>query len=382
MSTPKDPSQAPQATAAPVDPTVTGLGGTEHYAQLVWRGFKRHRLALFGTVVLGAMLLFGIFAQFLAPNPENERVLARKFAPPQRVHWVDDEGRFRGPFVYDLSWETDPFTGLRSYQQDRSRILPIRLFVPAEPYRLWNIFPVRVRLFGVSEGVWYPFGGDDQGRGLLSRCIYAARISLGFAFLGAFLTVVLGTAFGTISGFYGGPVDVVFQRLTEVIISFPRIPLWMALAAALPAGWSPAREFLLIAIVLSLVGWGGLARQIRGLVLSLRDSDYVVAARALAATDGRIMFIHLLPNILGLTVVNATIIIPLLILGETALSFLGLGLRPPANSWGVLLKNAQSVTVIQQFPWLLIPGAFVVLAILAFNFIGDGLRDAIDPHKY
>ncbi len=381
MSTSNGPARETEPIVDPQTSAVSGLGRSEPYARLVWRGFKRHRLAVFGLVVLGGMLVFGVFAQFLAPNPENERVIARKFAPPQRIHWGDD-GRFRGPFVYDLMWQTDPFTGLRTYQQDKSKILPIRLFVPAEPYRLWGIFPLRVRLFGVTEGVWYPFGGDDQGRDLLSRCIYAARISLGFAFLGAFLTVILGTAFGIISGFYGGPIDVVFQRVTEVIISFPRIPLWMALAAALPTGWSPAREFLLIAIVLSLVGWGGLARQIRGLVLSLRDSDYVLAATALAASDNRIMFVHLLPNILGLTIVNATIIIPVLILGETALSFLGLGLRPPANSWGVLLKNAQSVTVIEQFPWLLIPGAFVILAILAFNYIGDGLRDAIDPHNY
>lgn len=354
----------------------------ESYARMLWRGFKRNRLAVLGLIVLAAMFIAAIFSQYIAPNGETDRELSRKYAPPSFIHLFDEEGHFRGPFVYDFTWKTDPFSGRRSYEPDKTKILPIRPFLRCEKYYLWGIVPLRTKFFGVIGGLWYPFGGDHQGRCVFSRIIYATRVSLSIALLGALLTVVLGTMLGTLSGYIGGGVDIIIQRLIEVFISFPRIPLWMALAAAIPAGWSPVKEFFLISLVLSLVGWGGLARQIRGVVLSLRDSDFIVAARALAATNTRIMFRHILPNILGVTIVNATISIPLMILGETALSFLGLGLRPPANSWGVLLQDSQSVQALEQSPWLLIPGVFVVLSILAFNFIGDGLRDAIDPYKY
>ena len=355
---------------------------SERFFALFWKGFRKNRLAMAGLFFLGVLTLASVFAPFVAPNSETSRQAVRKFAPPEGLHLFDANGHFRGPFVYDLSAERDSVSGKIVYREDPGRILNVRLFVRARtPTLLFGVIPVRVRLFGVDNGLWYPFGGDLQGRCLFSRIVYASRISLAIAFLGALLTVVLGTVIGTISGYRGGAVDVVLQRIIEVTIAFPRIPLWMALAAALPVSWTPLDQFFLISVVLSILGWGGLARQIRGLVLSLRENDYVMAARSYGASHARIMFRHILPNVLSVTIVNATILIPIMILGETALSFLGLGLRPPINSWGVLLQDAQSVQAMQSYTWLLIPGAFVVLAILAFNFVGDGLRDSMDPYR-
>jgi len=347
-----------------------------------WGRFRRNRLAVAGAVILFILLGASIFADFVAPNGETSRDITRKYAPPQRIHLFDSNGHFRGPFVYDLKWEVDPFTGKRSYTENKDIIHPIRLFVPTAEYRLWGIIPLRVKLFGAVGGVWYPFGGDHEGRCVFSRCIYATRLSLALALLGAFTTVLFGVILGTLSGYYGGVVDAVIQRLAEMMLSIPRIPLWMAFAAAIPAGWSPVKEFLAISLVLSVLGWGGLARSIRGIVLSLQASDFVLAAKAYGASAWRCMFRHILPNIVGYVVINATIIVPLMILGETSLSFLGLGLRPPANSLGVLLKGAQSVQVLEDYPWLLIPAGYVVFTVLAFNFVGDGIRDALDPRHY
>jgi len=348
-----------------------------------WGRFRRNRLAVAGAAILLILLVASLFADFIAPYEENSRDITRKYAPPQRIHFFDSNGRFRGPFVYDLAWEVDPVTGKRTYTENKDVILPIRLFVSTAEYRLWGIIPLRVKLFGAVGGVWYPFGGDHEGRCVFSRCIYATRLSLALALLGAATTVLFGVVLGILSGYYGGVIDVVIQRLAETMLSIPRIPLWMAFAAAIPPGWSPVKEFLAISLVLSVLGWGGLARSVRGIVLSLKESDFVLAARAYGASQWRCMFKHIFPNIVGYVVINATIIVPLMILGETSLSFLGLGLRPPANSLGVLLKGAQSVQVLEEYPWLLIPAGYVIFTVLAFNFVGDGVRDALDPrHSY
>jgi len=354
----------------------------QSYAMLLWKGFKGNKLALLGLILLLIMFICSILAPLFSPNGENYRELSRKYAPPAKIHLFDDEGKYYGLFVYDYTLETDALSGKRTYKPDKNTILPIRFFIKTEQYHLFNLILLNRKLFGAVGGIWYPFGGDHQGRCVFSRIIFASRISLSIALFGATLTVVFGTFLGTISGYFGGIIDTVLQRLIEIVISFPRIPLWMALAAALPAGFSPVKEFFLISLVLSVLGWGGLARQIRGVVLSLRDSDFVLAAKSYATPNKRIMFKHILPNILGVIIVNATILIPLMIIGETSLSFLGLGLRPPANSWGVLLKDAQAIQALEKYPWLLIPGIFVVVSILSFNFIGDGLRDAVDPYKY
>ena len=352
------------------------------YLSLLWSGFRRNGLALGGLFFLLLLALCSIFAPFVAPNSETARQASRKYAPPEPLHFLDSNGRLHAPFVYDLSSERDALSGKITYKENIRKIMPVRLFVRSSPPSLlFGVFPLGVRLFGVEGGLWYPFGGDLQGRCVFSRIIYASRISLAIAVLGALFTVVLGTAIGTISGYRGGVLDIILQRIIEVTIAFPRIPLWMALAASLPVSWTPLDQFFLISVVLSILGWGGLARQIRGLVLSLRENDYIMAAKSYGASNARIMYRHVLPNVLSITIVNATILIPIMILGETALSFLGLGLRPPINSWGVLLQDAQSVQAMQSYIWLLIPGGFVVLSILAFNFIGDGLRDSIDPYK-
>jgi peptide/nickel transport system permease protein len=352
------------------------------YLGLLWSGFRRNGLALGGLAFLLVLALCSIFAPFVAPNSEIARQSSRKYAPPEPLHFLDSKRHLHAPFVYDLTSERDELSGKITYKENIAKIMPVRLLVrSSSPSMLFGFVPLGVRLFGVESGLWYPFGGDLQGRCLFSRIIYASRISLAIAVLGALFTVVLGTAIGTISGYRGGALDMILQRIIEVTIAFPRIPLWMALAASLPVSWTPLDQFFLISVVLSILGWGGLARQIRGLVLSLRENDYVMAAKSYGASNARIMYRHILPNVLSVTIVNATILIPIMILGETALSFLGLGLRPPINSWGVLLQDAQSVQAMQSYIWLLIPGAFVILSILAFNFIGDGLRDSIDPYK-
>ena len=355
---------------------------SQTYSILLWKGFKRNKMALLGLILLLMLFICSFLAPFFSPNEQNYRDLARKYAPPAKIHLFNYEGKYHGLFVYDYIFETDAFTGGRTYEPDKNKILPIRFFIKTEQYFLFNLIPLNRKLFGAVGGKWYPFGGDSQGRCVFTRIIYASRTSISIALFGAMITVVLGTLLGIISGYFGGIIDMLLQRLIEAVIAFPRIPLWMALAATIPAGVSPVKEFFLISLVLAILGWGNLARQIRGLVLSLRDRDYVMAAKSFATSNSRIMFKHILPNILGVIIVNATIFIPLMILGETSLSFLGLGLRPPSNSWGVLLKDAQSIMVLERYPWLLIPGIFVVFSILSFNFVGDGLRDAVDPYKY
>ena len=307
----------------------------------------------------------------------RQRFIEYLYAPPQALR-VDVR---TGLYVYGLQRHVNPDTLLTTYTLDRSRKLPVRFFVRGEPYVLAGVLPSDVHLFGVDAadmGV-FPLGTDRQGRDMLSRILIGSQMSLTIGLVGVFLSLIIGSVLGVFSGYYGGWIDEVVQRLIEVIRSFPAIPLWMALSAALPQSWSPVRVYFAITVILSVIGWTWLARQLRGKVLALREEEFVTAARVMGASDGRIIFKHLLPQVFGHIVVIATLALPGMILAETALSFLNLGLRPPLTSWGVLLQEAQNLESLRNFPWLLMPAAFISAAVLAFNFFGDGLRDAADP---
>ena len=348
--------------------------------QLVRRNFLRHRAALVGLVVLALFYLLALFAEFVAPHDPYQRNSGFIDARPQRVRLFHD-GRPVRPFVYAMVKSVDPETLERVYTDDTSRRLPLRLLVRGDEYRFWNLLPARRHLFGVDgEARLFLFGSDNLGRDLFSRVIYATRVSMSIGLVGVAVSFVLGSLFGGLSGYLGGRIDVVIQRVIEFLLAIPKIPLWMALAAALPPGWDPVKLYFGMTIILSLVGWTQIARVVRGKIISLREEDFVAAARIGGAPTSAILLRHLLPGFLSYLIVSLTLAVPQMILAETALSFLGLGLQPPAISWGVLLQDAQAIRSIALQPWLLIPGLFVTVSVLAFNFVGDGLRDASDPY--
>jgi peptide/nickel transport system permease protein len=347
--------------------------------QLMWRKLRRHKLAIIGGTVLIIGYLAAIFAPFISPYPITHRS-DYLFLEPQKVHFVHD-GKLHRPFVYGIQQETDPDTWKRVYTEDKGIIYPINLFVEGFEYKLLGLIPANVHLFGVpGEGVLFLMGTEDLGRDVFSRNLHAASISMSIGLMGVTFSFILGCILGGISGFYGGTVDVVIQRVIEFLTSIPTIPLWMALSAAVPAHWDPVKVYFGITLILSLRGWCGLARVVRGKLLELREEDYVIAAQVAGTSDWRIITTHLLPAFMSYLIVDVTLGIPGMILGETALSFLGLGLRPPTVSWGVLLQKAQNVRTVSLYPWLLSPAFMVIAVVLAFNFLGDGLRDAADPY--
>ena len=351
--------------------------------QLMWRKFKRHRLAIVASIVLLLFYALVVFAEVIAPVDPGRRLSKFPLAPPQRIHFIDAEGRFHlRPFVYGLEPDRDPVTLRRRYRELTAERYPISFLVHGDRYKLWSWIDADLHLFGIGTGEvpFFLLGSDDQGRDLLSRIVYAARISLTLGLLGVALSFVMGISIGSISGYAGGVPDVIIQRLIEILRSYPSLPLWMALSAALPLDWPVVRTYFFITIILSLTGWTDIARQVRGKYLSLREEQFVQAAKVANAGTSRILFIHLLPSFLSHIIATASLSIPAMILGETALSFLGLGLRAPAISWGVLLQNAQNVRAVAHTPWLLLPAVFVIVSVLAFNFVGDGLRDAADPY--
>jgi peptide/nickel transport system permease protein len=344
--------------------------------------FKKHRLATISFYLLVAMYLIAIFAEFVAPYDPQTRFGDLLYANPAQIHIRDAEGNFHLPFVYGRVSKLDDKTFTYTFVEDTTQRIPLRLFVKAEPYTSWGVLPGDMHLIGIgSDQPLLLMGSDQLGRDLFSRIVYAARVSLFIGFAGVFISFFLGILLGGLSGYFGGLVDLLIQRLIEFIISIPQIPLWMGLSAAIPREWTGIQRFFAITVILSLVGWTGLARVVRGKIISLREEDYVTAAKISSASDLAIIFRHLLPGFASYLIVSITIAIPGMILGETTLSFLGLGINPPDVSWGSLLQQAQDVTVIANYPWLLYPCAAIILAVILFNFVGDGLRDAADPYS-
>lgn len=347
--------------------------------QLMWRKFVRNRAALVGGIVILLFYLAALFANFLAPYTLTTRFRDRIYMPPQAIHFFDN-GEF-APFVYGVRTGLDLNTLERIAEVDTSVKYPVGLWVQGEPYKLFGLFEMDRHLFGtIGEGAVTLLGTDRQGRDMLTRILIGSQVSLTIGLVGVALSLSLGTVLGVVSGFFGGWVDELIQRLIELVRSFPSIPLWMALSAAIPAAWPPMRVYFAVTLILSLIGWTWLARQLRGQVLTLRSQDFVLAARLMGAGNSRIIFKHLVPASIGHIIVVATLAMPGMILAETALSFLGLGLQPPVTSWGVLLKEVQDLQSIALYPWVFSPVIFIVVAILAFNFLGDGLRDAADPY--
>ena len=388
MSTANAPrAQAPRAGAPPAaaQPAGAESAANERYFvasqwQLVWWKFRKHKMALVAGVVLALMYFIAAFCEFLSPYLPGTRFPDYLYAPPQRLRLLASGYGFE-PHVYGLTRGRDPETFRRTFTIDREQRFRVRLFVRAEEYRLWGLFKSDLHLFGSDDGPVLLFGADRLGRDLFTRILYGARISLSVGLVGIFFTFLFGMILGGLSGYLGGTVDTVIQRLVDLLISIPTVPLWMALAAALPPDWPPVRIYFGIVIIFSIIGWTGLARVIRGKLLALREEDFVMAGRIAGATQGAIIGKHLLPSFASYIIVSLTLAIPQTILGETALSFLGLGLQPPVVSWGVLLQDAQNVQAIAHHAWLLIPCLFVVVTVLMFNFLGDGLRDAADPYS-
>jgi peptide/nickel transport system permease protein len=350
--------------------------------QLMWWRFKKHRLAMVSTVVVVLFYLVVVFADFLAYADPLASEAQRSLLPPQRIHWFDG-GRL-SPHLYGLTGVRDPNTFKRVYTPDPNRKIPVRFFASGFEYRLFGLLPTTLHLVGVEgttpEESLFLLGTDEQGRDLWSRLMYGTRTSLIIGLVGVGLSLLLGVFLGGVSGLYGGVLDTVIQRVIEILRSIPTIPLWMGLAAALPNEWSVTQVYFAITIIISLIGWTELARVVRGRFLSLRQEDFVMAAELSGCGQMRIIFTHLVPSFLSHIIAATTLAIPAMIISETSLSFLGLGLRPPAISWGVLLQQAQNIQALAISPWLLIPSIPVTIVILAFNFMGDGLRDAADPY--
>ena len=359
---------------------------SQSYWSLVWWKFKRNRVAVLGGILLlASYITFVLIPELVAPYDLNHTSDFTE-APPTGIHFVDADGKFHArPFVYGMEQKLDFKTRARTYVEDTTKVYPIYFLVQGDPYKLFGFIPMNLHLFGVDQeanpdAVILVMGSDALGRDWFTRVLYGGRLSLMIGLIGQILTLFFGMVLGVMSGFYGGTTDQVIQRTTEFISAIPEIPLFMALAAAIPQFWPQLAVYFMLTIILSFVRWGGLARQVRGMILSLREREYVLAAKSAGASNSRLMFRHLLPGTMSHVIVIATLAIPGMILAETALSWLGLGIRPPLTSWGTLLQDAATVRAIHNTPWELWTVPFILLTILAYNMLGDGLRDALDPY--
>ena len=348
--------------------------------QLMWFKFKRHQVAIIGIIILAMFVFVMFFCEFLAPYGPQSRDSDYLFGPPQKVHFRNEQGEYIGPFVYAVTTQFNRETMQLDLVEDKSQIFHIKFFAKGESYKFWGLFKGDLHLF-VAEGDYlHLFGTDSLGRDVFSRTLYGTRTSLSIGIIGVMISFIIGLIIGGVSGYFGGVVDNFFQRLIEFIRSIPTLPLWMSLAAVLPKEWSSLQIYFAVTIILGFITWTMLARRVRGKLLSMREEDFVLAAKLAGASDKRIITRHMLPAFLSYIIVDLTVSFPAMILGETTLSFIGLGLREPVVSWGVLLQQAQNVKAIQQHPWLFLPAIFVVISVLAFSLVGDGMRDAADPY--
>jgi peptide/nickel transport system permease protein len=355
----------------------------ESYLLLVWKRFRKSKPAIAGGLMITILIVLAIFSDFFSPTDANKTDFKQSHFPPQQVHFIDAEGKFHfRPFVYNLTTELDPNTFEPIWAEDTSRRYPIRFFVTSWEYKLFGIIPSRLHLFGVDEGgTIYVMGTERFGRDLWGRSCWAGRISLSMSIFAAFISLAIGSIIGVTSGYYGGRVDWLLQRIVEFFLSFPQLPLWMALAAVVPGTWPPLRVFMMMAMIFSLLSWTYVAREVRGKVMAFGKTDFILAAKEMGASNVRIIFKHLYPNCLSHVIVVLTLAIPEIILAESFLSFLGIGIQEPLVSWGFLMKNAQALEVLGTYTWILTPIGFIIFAVLGFNFLGDGLRDAADPYS-
>ena len=365
-----------------VSQVLSGHEQNESYFQLVWRRFRRSTASIIGGLMVVVLLMLAIFADFFSPTTIYGVDLKSAFIPPQMVHFIDHQGQFHlRPFVYNYIYTLNPLTFQVNWQEDESKIYEIKFFVQGSDYMLLGFIPTNLHLFGVADGgTIYLLGTDKLGRDLWGKACQAGRISLSMALFGTIISIAVGSVLGVASGYYGGTIDNILQRFTEFVAAFPNLPLWMALAALVPKTADSFTVFIAMACIFALLSWTTLAREVRGKVLSLRETDFILAAKEMGASDARIIFHHLYPNTLSHVIVILTLTVPGVILAESFLSFLGIGITEPLISWGLMMRNTQDIQTLGQNAWILAPIAFIVVAVLGFNFMGDGLRDAADPY--
>ncbi len=355
----------------------------ESYSQLVWSRFRKSTVAIIGGLMVVLLVILALFAEFFSPTNPTVLKMESSYIPPQQIHFFDEEGNFYWrPFTYKQMVTLDEETFEPIWTEDTSRRYPIYFFVHSWEYDLWDLFPSDLHLYGVEDdGTVYIFGTDKFGRDYWGRMCLAGRISLALSLVATLISVGVGSVIGVISGYYGGTFDMILQRFIEFVQSFPQIALWMALAAIIPRTWGPLQVFLVMSGIFALLGWTQLARQVRGQVMSFRETDFIMAAKEMGASASRIIFLHLYPNSLSHIIVVLTLTVPTIILAEALLSFLGVGIQEPLTSWGFLMKEANSLQTLGSHTWILSPMIFIMIAVLGFNFLGDGLRDAADPYS-